>query len=363
MVNACSGGGSEGENEYAILYNDSNYLHVNSSSIQLKYGASFPPSTTYTDTFVSIGNPNYVNALNAYLNGSCDFSFINVGSTDSIPPNRFFILMYEAPSDTIDFSNWCGSGLEDIYVVFSEDGSWSSGGNFVNAPSGQRYFTVVLNSDTSNYSYTNGWSSNKDGNFVSWNDTGSASQFDNYSGCTPTNLNALPVDFVSIRITTDNKVPYLEWVTTSEINNLGFDIQQNDGNEWRNIGFEPGHGNTFSSQSYSFALPFYNKRQWFRLRQVDFDGSFVYSPTVSHTPLHQTTVHYSPIEDRVIVRLPTDEEFSISCIDLFGRKTNLLIELGQDYYFSTTHDLRRGWYIIAIRSRNYLITRKIYVSR
>jgi len=363
MVNACSGGGSEGENEYAILYNDSNYLHVNSSSIQLKYGASFPPSTTYTDTFVSIGNPNFVNALNTYLNGSCDFSFINASSTDSIPPNRFFMLMYEAPSDTVNFSNWCGSGLEDIYVVFSQDPSWSASGNFVNSPSGQRFFRVALNADTSNYSYTNGWSSNRDGNFVSWSDTGSAFQFYNYSNCTPTHLNALPVDFVSVRINIDDEVPYLEWVTASEINNLGFDVQQSDGNEWRTIGFEPGHGNTLSTQSYSFALPLNYERRWYRLRQVDFDGSFNYSTSISYTPLNQIATHYSPTEDEVIVRPPTEEEFSISCLDMLGRKTNLLFELRQDYYFSTAHDLRSGWYIIAIQSHNHLITRKIYISR
>jgi hypothetical protein len=92
--------------------------------------------------------------------------------------------------------------------------------------------------------------------------------------------NIVPVELQSFDAeVTENKVN-LTWSTATETNNSGFEIirsTQND-NAWENIGFVPGFGTTTEVHHYSFideALQSGNYQ--YRLKQIDFDGSFEYS--------------------------------------------------------------------------------------
>jgi len=72
----------------------------------------------------------------------------------------------------------------------------------------------------------------------------------------------------------------LEWSTASEINNKGFEIQVSDNTQtFKTISFVEGKGNSNSLNIYhvSFINP---DDAYYRLKQVDFDGTFSYSPVV-----------------------------------------------------------------------------------
>jgi hypothetical protein len=82
----------------------------------------------------------------------------------------------------------------------------------------------------------------------------------------------------------DNKV-HISWITSSELNNLGFEIQRKIlgvDSDWEKIGFVNGAGTTTERLSYSFID---NKPVkgiiLYRLKQIDIDGSFKILPTVS----------------------------------------------------------------------------------
>lgn len=68
------------------------------------------------------------------------------------------------------------------------------------------------------------------------------------------------------------------------MNNSGFEIlrfAQNDDNSWGKIGFIPGHGTTTEQQQYSFideSVP--SGKYQYRLKQIDYDGTFEYSDIV-----------------------------------------------------------------------------------
>ncbi|MFA7419267.1 MAG: T9SS type A sorting domain-containing protein [Melioribacteraceae bacterium] len=90
---------------------------------------------------------------------------------------------------------------------------------------------------------------------------------------------ALPVELTTFTASnTDNGVQ-LNWETTTEVNNYGFEIfrfAQND--MWEKVGFVNGHGNSNSPKSYTFtdaAAP--AGKVEYRLKQIDFDGKFEYS--------------------------------------------------------------------------------------
>jgi len=73
----------------------------------------------------------------------------------------------------------------------------------------------------------------------------------------------------------------LEWSTATETNNQGFEIlrsAQNDIKSWENIGFVSGFGTTTEVHHYSFADESLQPGNYqYRLKQIDFDGSFEYS--------------------------------------------------------------------------------------
>ncbi len=80
----------------------------------------------------------------------------------------------------------------------------------------------------------------------------------------------------------DNKV-VLEWMTISEINNEGFEVERSiNGNTWERIGFEIGKGTTNVETKYSWIDEDpYAPQAYYRLKQMDFNGESTYSPILS----------------------------------------------------------------------------------
>ncbi|MBS1623559.1 MAG: hypothetical protein JST83_06040, partial [Bacteroidetes bacterium] len=101
------------------------------------------------------------------------------------------------------------------------------------------------------------------------------------------NNNNTPLPVTLLYLTADaidNKYIDLDWATASEINNKGFAIERStDGREFTQIGWVDGHGNSNTQLSYSYSDRTVQPGAvyYYRLRQVDFDGQFVYSEIVS----------------------------------------------------------------------------------
>jgi len=93
----------------------------------------------------------------------------------------------------------------------------------------------------------------------------------------------LPVEMVSFNSYLKNNNVTLEWLTASETNNFGYFVERSaDGKKWEQIGFVEGHGTTSSPQQYTFEdLSRPAGKVWYRLQQVDFDGSMDYSPVLA----------------------------------------------------------------------------------
>jgi hypothetical protein len=89
----------------------------------------------------------------------------------------------------------------------------------------------------------------------------------------------LSVEFTRFEAKKKEKNVSLEWETASEKDNTGFEIEQStDGSNWRTIGFVDGQGTTSDVNQYSFIdqTPFLGDN-YYRLKQIDFDGKFEYS--------------------------------------------------------------------------------------
>lgn len=90
---------------------------------------------------------------------------------------------------------------------------------------------------------------------------------------------AIPVTLLSFTATKQGTTSLLEWVTSSEINNKEFIVERStDGQNFTAIGKVAGAGNSSVKLNYNFtdAQPVIGKN-YYRLKQVDFDGKFEYS--------------------------------------------------------------------------------------
>ncbi len=96
-------------------------------------------------------------------------------------------------------------------------------------------------------------------------------------GCFP-----LVVSFQSFSAKRNHSIVELKWVTATEANNTGFELQKQIGTgSWQTIAFVPSQapaGNSNSELYYTYN-DFNNSKgiSNYRLRQVDFDGKFKYS--------------------------------------------------------------------------------------
>jgi hypothetical protein len=92
----------------------------------------------------------------------------------------------------------------------------------------------------------------------------------------------VPVELTSFTAATNGKEVMLNWSTVTELNNHGFEIQRSlEGVEFFTVGFVNGHGTTTEQQNYSYADKYLDNRSYYyRLKLVDYDGSYEYSDVV-----------------------------------------------------------------------------------
>ncbi len=94
----------------------------------------------------------------------------------------------------------------------------------------------------------------------------------------------VPVELLSFTGKANDKKIILNWITATELNNQGFEIERlkdqkiEGSNEWEKIGFVEGHGTTTETHTYSFIdNEILSGKIKYRLKQIDFDGTFEYS--------------------------------------------------------------------------------------
>jgi len=93
-------------------------------------------------------------------------------------------------------------------------------------------------------------------------------------------LGTLPIELVSFTAKSIKHKTILNWTTATEINNEYFEIQKSiNGNEFNTIGTVVGNGNSSILINYSYTDT-NSETAYYRLKQVDFNNEFEYSPIV-----------------------------------------------------------------------------------
>ena len=171
-----------------------------------------------------------------------------------------------------------------------------------------------------------------------------------------------PIKLISFTSTSNNcSGVLLNWKTTNEINNKGYEIEQSiNGIDFYKIGFVVGVGNSANTNSYNYKVTnLQNSINYFRFKQVDLDGHFEYSPIIkvsNNCNEKNVTVFPNPTKDRLQILGLTSNINNFKIINSLG--STVLF-----FYNSTKKDLDlsslpNGIYILTINEKNYKIIKE-----
>lgn len=132
----------------------------------------------------------------------------------------------------------------------------------------------------------------------------------------------LPVKLVSFDATREGESANLVWRTSEETNSDQFEIQRSaDGKSWAKIGSVKSNGESNVPRDYTFTdnNPL-SGENLYRLRMVDFDGTFAYSKIESlRFNDIASYVYPNPVVNSFVVKGKTDSFKSLSIINLSGK--------------------------------------------
>jgi Secretion system C-terminal sorting domain len=143
----------------------------------------------------------------------------------------------------------------------------------------------------------------------------------------------LPVEFVSFTANTTGTIVNLSWATATENNNQGFEVQRStNGTDYLPVGFIQGHGTTTETQQYNFVDRGVTAGTYtYRLKQVDFNGTYGYSNTVdvdvtapSEYSLDQNYPNPFNPSTKISFGLATDSRVSLKIFNILGQEVMTL---------------------------------------
>lgn len=171
----------------------------------------------------------------------------------------------------------------------------------------------------------------------------------------------LPVDLAHFTVTARDKTAHLTWATASEVDNDYFLVEKSlDGKSFEAIGKVAGHGTTTREQQYSYEDHELYPMNYYRLKQVDYDGAHEYSKVITLEKSIGEDVHI--INRTVRQSLQIDNgltgQVTYTVLDLNGRtlSTGTLAPALNDIDVSSVPS---GLFIVSIASAGQVISEKI----
>ncbi len=172
----------------------------------------------------------------------------------------------------------------------------------------------------------------------------------------------LPVELASLTIDKSKAGHRIAWATASETDNERFDVQRStDAANWTTIGSVAGNGSTTSGQAYQFMdeSPA-NGLNYYRLKQMDYDGSFELSELVSSfwsNSANSVGLFPNPVGDVLNVSVVDAEE--VQSIGMYNANGALVWKSAGNTTQISTAKLPAGVYSLVVTTANSVVTQKV----
>ncbi|MFO7526998.1 MAG: T9SS type A sorting domain-containing protein, partial [Ignavibacteriaceae bacterium] len=154
----------------------------------------------------------------------------------------------------------------------------------------------------------------------------------------------VPVELTNFAVNVVDRNVTLNWSTASETNSMGFEVERKLSNDflWEKIGFIRSAGNTTQTQNYTYVDSKLESGTFeYRLKMIDFDGSFSYSIIVEAeigTPmtfaLSQNYPNPFNPSTRIDYQVPFNANVQIELYSITGERVATLVntELSAGFY-------------------------------
>ncbi|MCW8804166.1 MAG: T9SS type A sorting domain-containing protein, partial [Ignavibacteriaceae bacterium] len=186
----------------------------------------------------------------------------------------------------------------------------------------------------------------------------------------------VPVELTSFTANAVEDEVKLNWATATETNNQGFQVEKmNTAGTFEQIGYLAGFGTTTEPKAYSFTDSKLDAGTYsYRLKQIDFDGSYEYSDVVEvevsipavyaleqnyPNPFNpSTTINYSIAEDGFV---------KLSVYNMLGEEVATVVNTTQkagkyEVNFNASK-LSSGVYVYRIEATNFTASKKLMLLK
>jgi len=192
----------------------------------------------------------------------------------------------------------------------------------------------------------------------------------------------VPVELTSFSAVPEGTNIRLVWTTATETNNQQFEIyrktiDEDRTGEWLLVGYREGKGTTTEPQHYSYLddISGINATAFeYRLKQVDFDGSYSFSEEIrvsnlvpAESSLEQNYPNPFNPSTEINFSLPQTTNVTLKVYDIMGREVATLIEeqyeAGKHSVIFNAASLSSGVYYYIIVTENFIQTKKMILLK
>lgn len=188
----------------------------------------------------------------------------------------------------------------------------------------------------------------------------------------------LPVELISFDAARSGSAVTLTWATASETNNDGFEVQRrlSDASAFETVTFVGGAGTTLEAQTYSHQIGGLEVgTHVFRLKQLDYDGSFSYSAeievSVEVSGLFELSKAYpNPAKGQSSFTLAVQQaqDVTVAVYNTLGQRVTVLhsgtLETGRTHSFTLEGaGFASGLYLIRAEGETFAATRRVTLVR
>ncbi len=172
---------------------------------------------------------------------------------------------------------------------------------------------------------------------------------------------ALPLKLLSFTAKKNGKANLLSWTTTNEINVDRFEVERsNDGREFNKIGMVSSRLAVASVHNYSFTdnSPLTTHTNYYRLKMIDRDGQFSYSPIRSLTTNNSQltiSIYPNPAKDNLQVEINSDKKaaLQLQVLSTDGKvllSKSVITNEGSSLQNINISTLPKGSYLLKVKS-------------
>jgi len=161
----------------------------------------------------------------------------------------------------------------------------------------------------------------------------------------------------------------LEWGTTTESDNMGFEVERADASlGWKTVEFVNGSGTRTERTTYSFLdrTPFIGTN-FYRLKQIDFNGEFTYSEVIVVSAEGNragiATVFPTVTRDELFIRYHSELEASSVVAAIYNVNGKLVRKLKTTNARLDVSGLETGHYVVVFTYKGQTYTERFLRSR